>query len=1188
MQADVQPASWPRGESEMAVRIRAFDWAATPLGPISRWPRALRTLVDLMLASPQPAYLAWGPDHTSLYNDGYIPIAGTKHPRALGQPYREMWAEIWDDYRPLVAATMAGEAHLFTDRPVPLTGRPDRPMSWFTFSWTPVRDDEDRIAGFYCVALETTEAVLAHERVRESEERQALLLELSDALRDLQSQDEIGEVCCHTLAEAMDLDRVYFVRFLPQVNQALVGPEYVRTGLPPVSGTYPYSAFPEAIKQIEVETPVYDDVAADRTLPAAERRALLDLGFGAWIGVPIRTTTKQVDWALYVVSSRPRRWTTNEIALVKEAAERTWYAVERARAGQALRASEERQAFLLKLSDALRAEPDGRAMADTALRLLADHLGLDRAYFTIVHTAEDWVEVAGQYRRSDLAPVPPTLRPSDFPDGFRQVEESGLVVNDVDTEPTLSDLDRQSLRAIDLIAFIVASVRKGERNLVWALVAGSAVPRNWTPTETTLVRETAERIWSEMERARADRALRASEERFRGLVSASNQVLYRHNADWSEMVQLTGGGFLADTDSPDPNWFNAYIHPDDQPHVWAVIQEAIRTKSLFELEHRVVRADGTLGWALSRSTPLLDENGEIIEWFGAASDVTARRETEARLKRAAEADAFRVAFADALRPLSDPREIQEVATRALGERLGASRVLYIDVDEATGRYRVEHEYHAASLRSVKGPYRFEPASAPLFAALRAGQTAVVSDIQTDAATSAEKKAAYTSIGTAAFVDVPLVKEGQLISLLSAQSATPRDWGTGEIAQVMETAERTWAAVARARSEQALRASEERYRTLFETIDEGFVAGEGIRDEQGEMIDYRILEINPAFAKLNGRPAAEIVGKTVREIAPEVDAIWLETIGRVIADRRPIRLEHVVEGSGHWYDCYFAPAGEDEPERFVAVFTDITERKRAEIEREQAREQAEAAVRARDEFLSIASHELRNPIAAIKATAQLMQRLHDRGRLDAARLERYIQTVNETSERLAALVDDLLDVSRLETGRFPLHLETLDLATLVRRAIGAVEIGRPGIGRHRFRLNVDNGRVMRLDPERMQQVVVNLLDNAIKYSPEGGEVRILLTDDATGALVRVQDEGIGLPRDSLESIFEPFGRAANATSSQIRGMGLGLYIARRIVRAHGGRLWAESDGEGHGTTMCLWLPGMAGEHGDSATSRAGGR
>jgi PAS domain S-box-containing protein len=129
---------------------------------------------------------------------------------------------------------------------------------------------------------------------------------------------------------------------------------------------------------------------------------------------------------------------------------------------------------------------------------------------------------------------------------------------------------------------------------------------------------------------RAERDLRESEQRFRALMTASSGAIYRMSPDWSEMRQLRGGNFIHDTEKPNRNWLPEYIHPEDQPQVMAVIQEAIRTKSVFELEHRVLRVDGTLGWTFSRAVPMLDANGEIIEWFGAASDITARKQAEAQ------------------------------------------------------------------------------------------------------------------------------------------------------------------------------------------------------------------------------------------------------------------------------------------------------------------------------------------------------------------------------------------------------------------------------------------------------------------------------------------------------------------------------------------------------------------------------
>lgn len=136
-------------------------------------------------------------------------------------------------------------------------------------------------------------------------------------------------------------------------------------------------------------------------------------------------------------------------------------------------------------------------------------------------------------------------------------------------------------------------------------------------------------------RRRAEQALRESEKRFRALVNASSFVVYRMSPDWSEMWELDGRGFIADTAKPKKDWLDAYIHPDDQPTVLAAIDQAVREKRMFALEHRVRRVDGTLGWTSSRAVPLLNEAGEITEWFGAASDVTERHEAEQALRAGA-------------------------------------------------------------------------------------------------------------------------------------------------------------------------------------------------------------------------------------------------------------------------------------------------------------------------------------------------------------------------------------------------------------------------------------------------------------------------------------------------------------------------------------------------------------------------
>jgi PAS domain S-box-containing protein len=237
-----------------------------------------------------------------------------------------------------------------------------------------------------------------------------------------------------------------------------------------------------------------------------------------------------------------------------------------------------------------------------------------------------------------------------------------------------------------------------------------------------------------------------------------------------------------------------------------------------------------------------------------------------------------------------------------------------------------------------------------------------------------------------------------------------------------------------------------------------------------------------------------------------------------------------------------------------------------------RAEAEAAVRAQDEFLSIASHELRTPVAAVKATAQLAQRSMQRGTLDPPRLERHLESIRRAADRLASLVEDLLDVSRLRTGRLELHRQVIELAPLVEEIVDRYRAQLEDQREYAVALRIPPQTILAdVDPSRLEQVLDNLLSNAVKYSPSGGRVDVAVELDAAGFRLTVTDQGIGLPPGQTESIFEPFGRASNASVQQIPGLGLGLSICRRLVEAHGGYVWASSPGELQGTTVGFWLP-----------------
>src|SRR5204863_236780 len=208
-----------------------------------------------------------------------------------------------------------------------------------------------------------------------------------------------------------------------------------------------------------------------------------------------------------------------------------------------------------------------------------------------------------------------------------------------------------------------------------------------------------------------------------------------------------------------------------------------------------------------------------------------------------------------------------------------------------------------------------------------------------------------------------------------------------------------------------------------------------------------------------------------------------------------------------------------------------------------------ALHLRDEFLSIASHELKTPITSIKAFAQLLNRQAD---LPAnERLRRGLQTIVKQSDQLTTLINELLDVSRIESGRLALDLEPIDLSELLPEVIGPMLMLAET---HPIQVEIPPPSPVVLgDRERLRQVLVNLLENGIKYSPEGGAIEVWAGTDAGRALIAVRDHGIGIPADQIPRIFERFYRARNAAMPHYSGLGLGLHISHEIARRHGGDL-----------------------------------
>ena len=371
-----------------------------------------------------------------------------------------------------------------------------------------------------------------------------------------------------------------------------------------------------------------------------------------------------------------------------------------------------------------------------------------------------------------------------------------------------------------------------------------------------------------------------------------------------------------------------------------------------------------------------------------------------------------------------------------------------------------------------------------------------------------------------------------------------------------------------RSEEALRASEGKLRAVIEEAPLAIA----LTGPSGE-----ILLRNPRFDQLWGRPAHVTTAPTYsdvyegyhldgRRIASEEGpgaraVLYGETIENEVYE--------IVQASGRRIACWFGAA----PLRdtagaivgAVVVFRDVTDERRTAEALRQANASLAEADRRKDEFIAVLSHELRNPLAPIRYALPLLadEPLDERGRRATAVIERQVAQV-------VRMVDDLLDVSRITTGKIELRRDLFTLGSIVSMA---VEAASPAIAAARHSLDIavpDDPIWLHVDPARISQAMTNLLNNSAKYTPQGGRIRLEAAADEATVTIRVIDNGIGLDREALATVFDMFRQGGDRNGSQ-GGLGIGLTLAKQLVEMHGGTVEAHSAGAGSGAEFAIRLP-----------------
>jgi PAS domain S-box-containing protein len=590
--------------------------------------------------------------------------------------------------------------------------------------------------------------------------------------------------------------------------------------------------------------------------------------------------------------------------------------------------------------------------------------------------------------------------------------------------------------------------------------------------------------------------------------------------------------------------FFELVHPDDRAALSDSIDRVRRSGGDFALDHRVVRPDGAVRWLHARGRAVMDESGALIRMIGTGQDVTERVEAEqarTRLLAAqrALAEAGR-AFAEAETSVS---ALLDAAARHASEAVGDGCTVWL-LDAGGQRLEPAVAFHPdPDVRSFARSYMSQviPTGSDGMVARVAisGTPLFMPALDPDAIRERVNPAYRDLLGqfpAYGLMAAPMRAHGAMLGVIGVSRSTPdRPYVRDDLALLQEFADRAALAIANARLFRDAQAAEKRYRALFEGVADAILIADGER---------RLVDFNHAAVAMLGYSSVELRSLRADDIVLS-DSSWARgEFERYLATGRwqgELELRRK-DGAVLPVEVVATFVQLDDGPVLLSAVRDISDRKRAE--------------RLQRDVLAMVSHDLRGPLTILRANAQILER----------RQEYRASTVSAiiaSTDRMARLIDDLADVVRLEAGQLSLQRRRVDLAVLVREHAEHARESGDNVTIHVE--TTDAPVIGNWDPDRLLQVLQNLVGNAIKHGGGGVTIRVEANDEE--ARFVVIDRGPGIASEHLPRLFERFYRA---DVSGAGGLGLGLYISRMLIEAHGGRIWAESE-PGQGSVFSAALP-----------------
>lgn len=776
--------------------------------------------------------------------------------------------------------------------------------------------------------------------------------------------------------------------------------------------------------------------------------------------------------------------------------------------------------FLSQLSHKLATVKDVTEINEITTREVGEFLRAFRSFFFEVSSDTNQITLLPYWKRdgADIADVY-QMATLGTPEWRATIAQRPLAIDDVRTDSWTKEF-ATSYQAIDVKAYaIVPFFREGR----WVASFGvsSDTPRKWKPEELALLENIAARVWPLIERARSETALRQSEERLQLALDAASVGTYicYVQQDCTEpdqqMLALLGlppgvtcKHMLLDT-----------IHPEDVPRYAEAVARASDPQGsrLLKEDIRIRWPDGTVRWiAITGKVHFEGDPPVATRMAGAAVDITERKKADTALRESE----------DLFRTLGD--NIAQLAwmTDPAGNVFWFNKRWY----EYTGT--TEEDIRDQKWEKVHDPQEYKRVKSKWQSALAAGEP------WEDIFPLRRRDGYYRWFLSRA------------VPIREATGKITRWFGTNtDITELRDT-------------QQALAKSETRYRTLFNSIDEGFCIVEVLFDKDQKAVDYRFLEANAAYEKQTG--LREVKGKRMRELLPKHEDYWFETYGRVALTREPTRFEKRAEALGQWFDVYAFPIDAPECRRVAILSKEITQLKQNQqiLERTVAERTAKLreTVGELEAFSYSIAHDMRAPLRALQGFGRFLSdeysdKLGATGQL-------YLSRITSSADRMDQLIKDVLDYSKVVRGSFP--MEPVDLKPLLLGIIDSYPSLHP---EHATILFEGDFPEVFAHKASLTQCFSNLLGNAVKFVDPGVRPIVHVSAEVIGRFVRVfiKDNGIGIPADQHERIFAIFQRG----SPDYEGTGIGLAIVKKAVERMGGKVGVDSE-LGKGSTFWVEL------------------